>query len=158
MRDYAYEALAEVTATDWNTGRGELNAALKSIREESGVEDAYLLADEIHARAKNYQALMPEVLLTPTALAKHWRRCESAPTPTKPLGTNRYAPSNCGTCGGDRFVLVAYRTPAVSAWALERGIHPTGKEKHEEYGPCPECGPDVGGAIDRGRVRELMSR
>lgn len=73
-RDYAYEALAEVTATDLNAGRGELNAALKSIREQSEIEDDYLLADEIHERAKMYRALMPDVMLTPSALAKHWLR------------------------------------------------------------------------------------
>ena len=78
-RDYSYEALAEVTGTDWNIGRGELNVALKSIREQSEIKDDYLLAAEIHERAKLYRALMPEVLLTAPALAKHWRRVAEEP-------------------------------------------------------------------------------
>lgn len=73
-RDYAYEALAEVTATHPDEGRGQLNAALKSIRTQSEIEDSYLLSDEIHERAKMYRALFPDVALTPTALAKHWER------------------------------------------------------------------------------------
>jgi hypothetical protein len=73
-RDYSYEALAEVTGTDLEAGRGQLNAALKSIREQSEISDSYLLADEIHERAKMYRRLMPDALLTPTALAKHWKR------------------------------------------------------------------------------------
>ena len=73
-RDYAFEALAEVTGTDWTTGRGELNAALKSIRAQSEVEDSYLLGAEIHERAKMYRSLMPDILCTPSALAKHWKR------------------------------------------------------------------------------------
>lgn len=73
-RDYAYEALAEVTATDMQAGRGELNAALKSIREQSEIQDSYLLSAEIHERAKLYRSLMPNVMLTPSSLAKHWKR------------------------------------------------------------------------------------
>jgi hypothetical protein len=73
-RDFAYEALADVTGTDWTTGRGELNAALKSIREQSEIEDSYLLASEIIDRAKMYRVAMPDVILTPSALAKHYLR------------------------------------------------------------------------------------
>ena len=79
-RDYAYEALAEVTSTDMSAGRGELNAALKSIREQSEIEDSYLLADEIHERAKAYRQVMGEVLLTPSALSKHWQRVKGEAT------------------------------------------------------------------------------
>lgn len=73
-RDYAYEALAEVTATHPSEGRGQLNAALKSIRSQSEIKDSYLLSDEIHERAKMYRALFPNVALTAPALAKHWVR------------------------------------------------------------------------------------
>lgn len=73
-RDYAFEALAEVTSTDWNTGRGELNKALMLIREQSEIEDSYLLSAEIHERAKMYRAVLKNALLTPSALAKHWKR------------------------------------------------------------------------------------
>lgn len=89
-RDYAYEALAEVTSTDMDVGRGQLNAALKSIRSQSSdLEDSYLLAAEIHDRAKLYRALMPEVVLTPTALAKHWKRVKEA-SPKK-IGANLHS-------------------------------------------------------------------
>jgi len=74
-KDFAYEALAEVTNSDWNTARGELNAALKLIREQAPeIVDNYLLSAEIHERAKMYREVMGDALLTPPALAKHWRR------------------------------------------------------------------------------------
>ena len=77
-RDFAYEALAEVTASDPSVARGELNAGLRDIRIQepslAGLDDSYLLSDEIHSRAKMYRALWPGVSLTPTALAKHWVR------------------------------------------------------------------------------------
>ncbi|HSC05465.1 MAG TPA: hypothetical protein VLD59_01410 [Steroidobacteraceae bacterium] len=73
-RNYDFEAIAEVTHTDWNAGRGELNKALMLIREQSEIEDSYLLSAEIHDRAKMYRALFPNAALTPTALAKHWLR------------------------------------------------------------------------------------
>ena len=78
MRDYAYEALAEVSATDMNVGRGQLNAALKAIREqEPELTDSYLLSVEIHERAKMYRAVFENAALTPTALAKHWQRVKA---------------------------------------------------------------------------------
>jgi len=156
-RDYAFEALAEVTGTDWNTGRGELNKALALIREESGIEDSYLLADEIHMRAKSYRALMPEVMLTPNALAKHWTRVKvEAKRPSG--GTNLHSNRECTTCGGDRFVLVSMRPPVTSAWMREHGIEASKTDLHEEYAPCPDCGPEVVGTPDRAKTRELMSR
>lgn len=83
-RDYAYEALAEVSATDMSVGRGQLNAALKAIREqEPGLSDTYLLSVEIHERAKMYRAVFENAALTPTALAKHWHRVK-AETHTRP--------------------------------------------------------------------------
>src|SRR6187401_1259298 len=80
-RDYAYEALAEVTSTDQSVGRGQLNAALRDIKHQTPeIEDSYLLSAEIHERAKMYHAVFPEIALTPTALAKHWQRVkEQAP-------------------------------------------------------------------------------
>lgn len=74
-RNYPFEALAEVTNSDWEASRGELNVALKSIRAQAEIDDDYLLAAEINERAKLYRQVMGEdVLLTPTALAKHWLR------------------------------------------------------------------------------------
>lgn len=85
MRDYAYEALAEVTGSDMNEHRGQLNAALKSIRAQAEIEDSYLLADEIHARAKMYRSVFENAALTPTALAKHWIRVFEETRPRRPL-------------------------------------------------------------------------
>jgi hypothetical protein len=85
-RQYDFEALAEVTGTDWEVGRGELNVALKIIRAQSEITDGYLLAAEIHDRAKMYRHVMPDVMLTPTALAKHWKRVQEEAT--KERGTN----------------------------------------------------------------------
>ena len=68
-RDYAYEALAEASNADQTQARGELNAALKSIREQCELEDL-ALAMEIHEQAGRYRVVMGhDVLLTPTALA-----------------------------------------------------------------------------------------
>lgn len=81
MRDYAYEALAEVTSTDWTVGRGELNAALRDIRtQEPELTDSYLLSVEIHDRAKRYRTVFQNAALTPTALAKHWARVKAETT------------------------------------------------------------------------------
>ena len=149
-RDYAYEALAEVTSTDWTAGRGELNAALKSIREQTPeLEDSFLLAAEIHDRAKAYAVVMGEgILLTPTALAKHWQRVvEQAPKPT-------YTPPSsdvCETCAGDK--MVVFRTRADGS---------------EEMAPCPSCNVNADAGFwrhdstrfqppDPARVRERMT-
>lgn len=142
-RDYAFEALAEVTGTDWRTGRGELNAGLKSIREEAEVEDSYLLADLIHKRAAMYREVMPGVMLTPTALAKHWRRVlEESERKNRPQSTNRSVqPTRCSTCDGDRFVVVRLRSPDQTIWMDEHGIKANPKEFHEEHAPCPDCNP-----------------
>ena len=167
-RDYAYEALAEVTGTDMEGGRGELNVSLKSIREQAGIEDSYLLAAEIHERARQYRAVMGEgILLTAPALAKHWQRV--AQEVERPKGTNLHADATaCATCGGNRSVVVSTRPAKQSAWMREQGIEfPAGAEL-EEMAPCPECssvevsfwrfdgskfvGPDPA------RVREMLKR
>ena len=108
-RDYGFEALAEVTNTDWNTGRGELNAALKSIREQvPEIEDSYLLGAEIHDRAKLYRALWPDMSLTPTALAKHWKRVvEEKPPRSHPVNAPPSPQSvTCPQCEGNKMVWV----------------------------------------------------
>ena len=87
-RDLAFEVLAEVTGTDWNVGRGQLNAALKAIREQCDLEGAELAA-EIEARAAMYRQVMPGIMLTPPALAKHWLRVAYVPPPKVPA----YVPS-----------------------------------------------------------------
>lgn len=131
MRDFAFEALAEVTSTDWEVGRGELNSALRSIKEqEPEIFDNYLLSVEIHDRAKLYVELMGEgIPLTPSALAKHWKRAKEqqpkAPVPTyQSLGTE-YTPFFCSTCEGHRMVRVR---PA-----------PDEDQSLDQYAPCPDC-------------------
>ena len=93
-RNYSFEALAEVTGTDWNVGRGELNAALRDIKLQAEIEDDYLLADEIHARAKMYRAVFEGAALTPNALAKHWTRVFEETKPRKPLPPPEPLPVN----------------------------------------------------------------
>jgi hypothetical protein len=148
-RDYAYEALAQVTGSDQTQARGELNGALKSIREQSPeITDSYILADEIHTRAKMYRQVMPDVMLTPSALAKHWLRVFEERAQRKTRGVNLQSESTaCPTCGGDRFVLVQ--------------VQPEG------YAPCPDCHGSVDASFwrtdgtravppDPARVREMM--
>lgn len=139
-RDYAYEALAEATSTDIDAGRGELNIALKTIRAQSEIQDSYLLAAEIHERAKAYRKVMgDEIMLTPTALAKHWKRV--AEESARPVArTNVHAPpSECPTCKGDRFVLVLMRPATASIWTHEHGLEPVTGANFEEWAPCPDC-------------------
>jgi hypothetical protein len=168
-RDYPFEALAEVTGTDWTAGRGELNAALKSIREQAEIEDDYLLADEIQARAKLYRQVMPEVMLTPSALAKHWLRVfEEANRKPAVASNQNAAATRCATCGGDRFVLVSRRPAVQSQWMKEKGIEVPESEGFEEYAACPDCNTtdttfhrhdgSVARALDPGKVREMMNR
>lgn len=91
-RDWAYEALAAETASDPEIARGELNAALRDIRkmepEVAAIEDSYLLADLICARAKMYRIVFDGAALTPTALAKHWLRVLEEHSKLKRGGSN----------------------------------------------------------------------
>lgn len=88
-RDYAFEALAEVTASDPAVARGALNAALRDIRRQTPeLEDSYLLSAEIHERAKLYAQVWPTAALTPTALSKHWLRLPEEAKKLKRGGTN----------------------------------------------------------------------
>ena len=143
-RDFAYEALAEVTGTDTEAGRGELNVSLKSIREQAQIEDSFLLSVEIHERAAAYREVMGEgILLTAPALAKHWQRvAQESARAARPKGTNLNAPaSECQTCGGDRFVVVAMRPVQATTWMHEHGIEPAEGAAIEEMAPCPACHP-----------------
>jgi hypothetical protein len=137
-RDFAFEALAEVTNTDWTTGRGELNKALKDIRQQSPeIVDGYLLSCEIHDRAQMYAVVMgDEILLTPSALAKHWLRVKeqmpkarpatASPSPDIPT-PGAGGQGVCETCNGDTMVLVAIRPSGNPASGFE------------EMAPCPDC-------------------
>ena len=101
-RDYAYEALAEVTGTDQGVGRGSLNAGLRDIRaqEPALASDSYLLSSEIHDRAKMYRQVFPEMALTPNALAKHWQRVKDESQ--KVRGSNLTAERNSSLPGSRR--------------------------------------------------------
>jgi hypothetical protein len=94
-RDFAYEALAEVSATDPEIGRGQLNAALRDIRAQepalASIENSYLLGDEIHERAKMYRRVFGDAALTPNALAKHWLRVKEEAAKMRRGGTNLHA-------------------------------------------------------------------
>lgn len=75
-RDLDWDALVEVTAANEAAERGRLNTALKAIRhawdsEGGRPED---LHEEIPRRAKAYHDMWPNMALTPTALAVHWKR------------------------------------------------------------------------------------
>jgi hypothetical protein len=155
-RDLPYESLAEATGTDQTAGRGELNAALKSIRQQSTLT-GQLLAGEIQVRARQYRQLMPDVVLTPNALAKHWHRVNVEAA--RSTGTNLHSDARCATCEGDRFV-------PVGTTSIETNF---GRSLEvDQYAPCPDCGPaDVhwwrpdgtrAACPDPAQVRELMTR
>ena len=98
VRDFAFEALAEVTASDPSVARGELNAGLRDIRKQepslAGVSDSYLLSAEIHERAKMYRHLWPEMTLTPNALSQHWVRVKAETKPKKVYSPPEALPQN----------------------------------------------------------------
>jgi hypothetical protein len=165
--DLSYEALAAATGTDWNTGRGELNSALASIREQMPGETDENLAAEIDARARLYRIVFPGAALTPPALAKHWRRVLEETT-RKTQATNLSTPiTDCDTCGGHRFVVVGTRKVEQTFWMRQYGHKPREDAVIEEYAPCPDCSTvdasyrSISGRVmppDPERVRELMRR
>lgn len=128
QRDLSFEALASATSTDWNVGRGELNAALKSIRDQMPDVDDTELATEILYRAKLYKEFMgPTIALTAAALAKHWKRVVEQQKNDRPA-TNVTVPlTGCQTCDGMGLVLVRVR-PSDNPLS-----------GFEEYGICPDC-------------------
>lgn len=83
-------------------------------------------------------------------------------------GTNLHGKSDCPTCGGDRFVLVARRPAKASVWMQQHKIVPPDVEGMEEYAACPDCNSKAdtshsrpgGGkkaeALDPATVRERM--
>jgi hypothetical protein len=165
--DLAFETLAEVTNTDWNAGRGELNKALASIREQSLLEGDFLV-HKIRRNAMKYRALFgDEITLSPSALAKHWKRVEAETE--RPRGTNQFTTRDeCTTCDGDRFVLVATRKPVQTEWMRLHEIEASETHTLEEWAPCPDCNAVVhesrrfdGTKIatpDAARTREMLRR
>lgn len=76
-RDVIFEALAEACGIDWNrisgSERGALNKAAAELRPLEATPA------EIHQRAKNYRSHFEAAALTPSALARHWGKCEHPP-------------------------------------------------------------------------------
>lgn len=62
--------------TDW----GRIAKALQRIRAVA----PNVTPEEIDRRAANYRAIMPNIMITSTALASHWGRCAVAPQPSTP--------------------------------------------------------------------------
>lgn len=77
-KDELFEAIALVCGTDWkhltSSARGALNRATSEIRAVGGV------AEEVPRRAAEYRARMPEMALTPSALAKWWPSLNGDPS------------------------------------------------------------------------------
>lgn len=164
--DLSFEALATVTGTDWTEGRGELNAAIRSIRAQWQGEDAELPA-EIQERARLYRRVFPGAALTPNALAKHWLRVFEEMHRQTEQATNVSRPyENCVTCGGHRFVVYSTRPMPETFWMKQHGHKSRGLI--EEYAPCPTCSTldythrTYDGSMvrtpDAGRVREMLGR
>lgn len=81
---------------------------------------------------------------------------------------NTFSLKACGTCHGDRMVVVGTRKPEQTPWMKDRGIEPK-SEPIEEWAPCPDCsaGTDTGfqrydgswaRTLDPAQVRDRMSR
>jgi len=76
-------------------------------------------------------------------------------------------PSNCRTCDGDRFVVVATRRIKATVWMKERKIEPPVTDPPEEYAPCPDCNASadtsffrhdrtLARTLDPAQVRQMM--
>jgi len=160
-RDEAFEVLAHVTGTDWSAGRGELNKALASIREQADGEEE--LQYEITERARLYRRQFPNAALTPTALAKHWKRVYEESR--REQGTNLSSSRICETCRGNRFVIVGTRPLPTTIWMREHGFKARGEV--DEAAPCPSCNAEAKSSFrrhdgsmfvgpDAGRVMEML--
>lgn len=86
-RDLAWEALVETTHANPAIERGQLNTALRAIREASLTEGLAeeSLPEEIRLRGRAYQAVFSGCALTPMALAKHWFRVLAQPIQSSPV-------------------------------------------------------------------------
>ena len=79
-KDELFEAVASGCGIDWTqltrTGRGQLNAATKELR------DIGVTPDQVGGKASAYRKMYPDAPLTPNALVKHWASLT-------PVGQNR---------------------------------------------------------------------
>lgn len=88
-RDELFDSLAEATGRNpyemTRTDQRATATALADIKRATG----WVTAAEIQARAENYRLHMPQVTLTPSALAKHWAMCAKPPTAAPKLKAAR---------------------------------------------------------------------
>jgi len=132
-RDISFETLAQACAIDISqltkSGRGELNGALKQLRDALPDFSDLELSLVIEDRAKAYRQTMPDVMLTPSALVKHWAALEGvrARQETYP----EHEPLDCPTCGDLRMV-----------------------EREDGWGPCPTCNGKALAIVDRYHDRQ----
>ena len=129
--DLSWEALVEVTGANVGIERGALNAALKSIRDQSPDLDDADLAVLIKLRADQYRKGFDGAVLTPSALSKHWNRISTEAKTVKPIIAPKPDDPGwlmCGLCLNDGSLFVAGSQDTV---------------------PCPEC--------NRGRKAEVAA-
>ena len=123
MTDISFETLAQVCSIDitqlTKSARGELNAALKQIRDALPDLADLELAIVIEDRGKAYRRAMPDVIVTPSALAKHWSALEGMQAERQAYPV--YEPRGCKTCDDLRLVFVGYA------------------DGYEAWDPCPDC-------------------
>jgi hypothetical protein len=168
-RDYAYEALAEVTNYHQNTNRGELNAALKLIREMTPELNSEELAIVIKSQGARYRAVMPNIVMSPGALAQHWTHVAAEAQKQRGQTNQSVEQFGCPTCQDDRMVVVSQRKPMTTRWMTDHKI--TAHEEHmiEEVAPCPDCNASADTVMrrfdgrvlrcpDANRVREMMTQ
>lgn len=89
-KDELFETLAEACGINWQqltkTGRGQLNAATKELR------DIQATPDQITGKAAAYRKQYPTMPLTPTALIKHWGALDDLTRPARPSAWETYNP------------------------------------------------------------------
>lgn len=80
-----------------------------------------------------------------------------APTqdPKKQQSNLSAAATDCSTCGGDRFVVVAYRTDPPTAWMQEHGIN--ARSTVPEVAPCPDCNAACNTEFNRSDGRRVIA-
>jgi len=162
-RDISFETLAEMCGADitqlTKSARGELNAALKQLRDALPDLADLELALVIEDKAKAYRQVMSDAMLTPSALVKHWPSLESR---REELTTSTAYPEHdpyddCPTCDGlhlvpatDVFVDGYAPCPACNAKAAQKAVEYRARMERT-YGHRPK-GPDQEALAALGRV------
>lgn len=173
-RDLSFEKLAEVCGVEISsltpTSRGAMNRSLAEIRTATPDLDDAELATVIEHKARLYRKAMPEVFLTPTALAKHWPQLEGMIEQQQaPVAYVSHDRTICSTCDGLRFVLAYYRRPQptawmasvaerpkakpIAAWLLDPSLYDEERHGHEVMTPCPDCN-----VVGQALVKDYLDR